>query len=248
MSRIVLTAASRVGCVRSNNEDMVLAFDKLIRSDVYATEFMTENMDRFVIAIADGMGGHKAGEVASSDVLSNLKFFLGDLPRNLSSGEFTEMMVEWLKSVNQIIDSKGRANPAMSDMGTTLVGVIFYNKKIYWINCGDSRLYRFRSGQLTLITSDHSLSNLRGETRHSNIITNCIGGGCKNSYMDMVDFTDDFISGDTYLLCSDGLNDMVNDNSIAELVASGANANQLCEAAIAAGGFDNVSVCVFKVQ
>ena len=63
MSRIILTAASRIGCVRSNNEDMVLAYDKLLRSDVYRTEFMTENTDRFIIALADGMGGHKAGEV-----------------------------------------------------------------------------------------------------------------------------------------------------------------------------------------
>lgn len=61
MSRIVLTAASRVGCVRSNNEDMVLAYDKFVRSEVYQTEFLTENTDRFVIAVADGMGGHNAG-------------------------------------------------------------------------------------------------------------------------------------------------------------------------------------------
>ena len=78
MSRIVLTAASRIGCVRSNNEDMVLAFDKLLRSDAYKTEFMTENTDRFIVAIADGMGGHNAGEVASEEVLSNLKFFIND--------------------------------------------------------------------------------------------------------------------------------------------------------------------------
>ena len=76
MSRIILTAASRVGRVRSNNEDMVLAYDKFIRSDLYGTEFSTENSDRFVIALADGMGGHKAGEVASSDALTNFHFFL----------------------------------------------------------------------------------------------------------------------------------------------------------------------------
>ncbi|MBR1548220.1 MAG: serine/threonine-protein phosphatase, partial [Prevotella sp.] len=64
MSRIVLTAASRVGCVRTNNEDMVLAYDKFIRSDAYRTEFDTRNSDRFVVAVADGMGGHNAGEVA----------------------------------------------------------------------------------------------------------------------------------------------------------------------------------------
>ncbi|MBQ2209460.1 MAG: serine/threonine-protein phosphatase [Prevotella sp.] len=248
MSRIILTAASRVGCVRTNNEDMVLAYDHFVRSDIYQTEFMTENHDRFVIALADGMGGHNAGEVASHDALSNLQYFLSDLPRGLSSGEFNEMMLEWLHSINQIIDSKGRVNPEMIDMGTTLVGVLFYNNKYYWMNCGDSRLYRFRDGKLTQLTTDHSLSNARGEKRHSNIITNCIGGGCKNSYMDMFDFTDDFLSGDTYILCSDGLNDMINDDTICSLVAEGANANGLCEAAIAAGGFDNVSVCVFKVE
>ena len=248
MSRIVLTAASRVGCVRSNNEDMILAYDKLLRSDIYRTEFMTENHDRFVIALADGMGGHKAGEVASSDTLTNLQFFLSDLPSGLASGEFNEMMTEWLHSINQIIDSKGRVNPEMAEMGTTLVAVIFYNTKYYWLNCGDSRLYRFRDGQLTQITTDHSLSQANGEKRHSNIITNCIGAGCKNSYMDMFEFTDDFLSGDTYILCSDGLNDMVKDEDIASMVAEGANANMLCQAAIDAGGYDNVSVCVFNVD
>lgn len=248
MSRIILTAASRIGCVRSNNEDMVLAYDKLVRSDVYRTEFMTENLDRFVIAVADGMGGHNAGEVASFDALSNLQFFLSDIPAKLSSGEFNEMMVEWLQSINQIVDSKGRANPSMADMGTTLVGVVYYNKKYYWINCGDSRLYRLRDGHLELITCDHSLSNIRGEKKHSNIITNCIGGGCKNSYMDIFEFTDDVIPGDTYMLCSDGLNDMVADSIIEERMNAGANANQLCQAAIDAGGYDNVSVCVFNVE
>ena len=58
MSRIVLTAASRVGCIRTNNEDMVLAYDKQVRSEAYCTEFESENTDRFVIAVADGMVLH----------------------------------------------------------------------------------------------------------------------------------------------------------------------------------------------
>jgi len=248
MSRIVLTAASRVGCVRSNNEDMVLAFDKMLRSDIYTTEFMTENSDRFVIAVADGMGGHNAGEVASADALSNLQFFLNDIPSKLSSVEFKEAMNDWLDSVNKTINAKGKAYKEMAEMGTTLVAVIYYRQKYYWMNCGDSRLYRYRNGVLTQLSTDHSINNLNGEKRHSNLITNCIGAGCRNSYMDMFDITDDFLSGDTYLLCSDGLNDMIDDNKIAALLADGANANQLCEAAIIAGGYDNVSVCVFKVE
>ena len=248
MSRIVLTAASRVGCVRSNNEDMVLAYDKFVRSEAYHTEFMTENVDRFVIALADGMGGHNAGEVASADVLANIQFFLNDLPKGLSVSEFNEMMVVWLDSVNKMINSKGHVDPALAEMGTTLVGLIFYGGKYYWINCGDSRLYRLRDGKLQQLSTDHSLNTIKGEKRHSNVITNCIGAGCKNSYLDIYEMTADFLQGDTYMLCSDGLSDMVHDEDIESLMVDGASANRLCEAAIEAGGYDNVSACVVSVM
>jgi len=248
MSRIMLTAASRVGCVRNNNEDMILAYDKLVRSDIYRSEFMTESIDRFAIAVADGMGGHRAGEVASSDALTNLQFFLSDLPSELTPVEFNEMMMVWLKSINKMIASKGRVDPSMAEMGTTLVGLVYYNNRYYWMNCGDSRIYRFRDGKLCQLSVDHSLNNMTGEKRHSNIITNCIGGGCKHSYMDIFDITDEFLPGDVYLLCSDGLNDMVHDEDIEQMLVDGANANQLCEAAIRNGGYDNVSACVVSVN
>lgn len=248
MSKIVLTAASRVGCVRGNNEDMVLAYDKFVRSEAYQTEFMTENVDRFVLALADGMGGHNAGEVASADVLANLQFFLNDLPKGLSISDFNEMMYSWLDSVNSMIASKGLLDPAMLNMGTTLVAVVYYEGKYYWINCGDSRLYRLRDGEMKQLSTDHSLNTIMGEKRHSNIVTNCIGGGCKNSYLDLYEFTADFLEGDAYLLCSDGLSDMVKDADIKRLMVEGANANTLCEAAIEAGGYDNVSACVFSVS
>ena len=248
MSRIVLTAASRVGCIRSNNEDMVLAYDKMVRSDAYRTEFMTENNERFVIALADGMGGHRAGEVASEQTLSSLKFFINDIPRGLSISEFNETMVKWLHFINETINRRGHSDPSLLDMGTTLVAVIYYGGKLFWLNCGDSRLYRLRDGKLQQITTDHSLSNANGEKKHSNIITNCIGAGCKDSYIDLYEFTADFKSGDTYMLCSDGLNDMVDFEDIEQLMNEGCSANGLCEAAIEAGGFDNVSVCVFHVE
>ena len=248
MSRITLTAASRVGCIRDNNEDMVLAFDRLIRSEAYKTEFMTENMDRFVIALADGMGGHNAGEVASEETLSNLKFFISDLPGSLSAGEFHEMIVEWLSSINKIIASKGHVDPSMAEMGTTLVGVVYYAGRYYWLNCGDSRLYRLRDRRLVQLTTDHSLNTMTGQKKHSNIITNCIGAGCKNSYVDMEEFTSDCLPGDSYLICSDGLSDMISDAVIEDLMNRHASANKLCEAAIEAGGYDNVSACVVSVM
>lgn len=248
MSRIVITAASRVGCVRNNNEDMIFAYDKFVRSEAYQTEFMTENVDRFVIALADGMGGHLAGEVASADTLENLRFFVSDMPKGLSVSEVNKAMEVWLESIHKIITSKGHADPSMEGMGTTLVAVIYYEGKYFWINCGDSRLYRLRDGKLAQLTTDHSLNTLRGEKRHSNIITNCIGAGCKHTYMDMVEFTDDFRHGDVYMVCSDGLSDMVSDDVIEQMMINGVSANRLCEAAIEKGGFDNVSVCVFSVM
>ena len=247
MSKFSITAASRVGCIRSNNEDMVLVWDHYIRNDFYRTDIDRSALSRFVIALADGMGGHNAGEVASQETLEDLHYFIGDLPAGLSSGDFYEAMCEWLTSVNVRISSRGLGDPELAEMGTTLVGIICYDNKFYWINCGDSRLYRFRDGVLTQLTTDHSLNTLTGTKRHSNIITNCIGAGCKTSFIDQYEFTESLQPGDLYLLCSDGYSDMVPDEETTRLLAEGADANELCEAAIAAGGYDNVSACVIRI-
>jgi protein phosphatase len=116
------------------------------------------------------------------------------------------------------------------------------------LNCGDSRLYRMRQGQLCQLTTDHSLNKLLGSDQHSNVITNCIGGGTKNSFLDLSKITDDVKPTDIYLLCSDGLTDMVTDDKIESLLRNGADANTLCQAAIDAGGLDNVSACVIDVE
>ena len=248
MITVHMTAASNVGCVRRQNEDMVLLGNHFVRNDAFTTRVDLTNNDRYIVAVADGMGGHNAGEVASELVMQNLKFYVKDLPKGLSSGELEEAINDWLQSVHQTVNARGRVNKSMSDMGTTLVGLLYYGKRYFWMNCGDSRLYRLRDGQLEQITTDHSLINAEGEKKHSNVITNCIGAGCDDTFIDMIEFTDDFKIGDTYVLCSDGLNDMVPDVIIARMLQEGATANDLCEEAIAAGGFDNVSVCVLRVE
>lgn len=248
MEKLSITAVSRIGCVRSNNEDMVLVWDQYVRNNSYRTEIYPSSHDRFVIAVADGMGGHNAGEVASQETLTNLHFFINDMPVGLTSGALNEMMIEWLNSINKIIESKGVSNPSLCEMGTTLVGIIYYSHKFYWLNCGDSRLCRFRDGHLQQLSTDHSLNSMTGTKKHSNIITNCIGAGCHHSFIDMFEFTEDVLQGDTFVLCSDGLNDMISDSEIEQLLANGSEANELCQAAIDAGGFDNVSVCVIKVK
>lgn len=245
---LFVTAASRVGCVRSNNEDMVLVGSSFIRNDALRKTIELTPEKRTLLAVADGMGGHQSGEVASSDALHNLHFFFNDLPAGLTAGEFNEMMVVWLESINNIIDSKGSVDERFKGMGTTLVGIAYNNGNFFSMNCGDSRLYRLRNGALQQLTTDHSLNTMLGSSKHSSIITNCIGGGCKNSYMDIVRMTDDIQPSDIYLLCSDGLSDMLNDQQIEVLLKSGADADALCLAAIEAGGFDNVSACVIEIK
>lgn len=236
-----------MGCVRHNNEDMVLVNDKFIRNGKHWTMIDTDSCERYLIALADGMGGHCGGEVASSDVLHNLQFYFSDLPSALSVEDFNEAIYEWLESINNIIDSKGRSEARYNGMGTTLVALAFYNREFYWMNCGDSRLYRLHGSSLKQLTTDHSLSNLMGSERHSNIITNCIGGGCKMSYIDMVQCTTEVLTSDVLLLCSDGLTDMLSDDEIQTLLENGADASKLCKAAELAGGYDNVSACVIKI-
>lgn len=245
--KLNISAASYVGSVRHNNEDMVLVGSRFIRNDQYWTMADTTDNDRYLVALADGMGGHSSGEVASSDTLHNLQFYYGDLPSNLSVEDFNEAIFEWLESMNHIIDSKGRSDARFEGMGTTLVALGYYNNNFYWMNCGDSRFYRMHGQSLKQISTDHSLSNLVGSGEHSNIITNCIGGGCKMSYIDMVQCTADINSGDVLLLCSDGLTDMLTDMEILTLLESGADAAKLCKAAEQAGGYDNVSAAVIKI-
>ena len=241
-----MTAASKVGCVRSQNEDMVLLGSHFVRNDAFSTRVDLTNSDRYIMAVADGMGGHNRGDVASSDALHNLEFYFHDLPTDLSPESIKDKFEDWLVSINNIIDSKGRSDEQYKGMGTTLVGLAFYEGQFYTLNCGDSRLYRFRDGDLTQLTSDHSLSNMLGSSQHSNVITNCIGGGATSSFIDIVNITDDIKEGDVYMLCSDGLTDMLPDSIIYTLLAEGSDANTLCDAAVAAGGLDNVSCCVLQ--
>ena len=248
MITLHLTAASRIGCVRHQNEDMILLGNHFIRDDEYQTHVELTKSDRFLVAVADGMGGHNRGDVASSDTLNNLHFFFHDLPTGMEPGSFNEMIVDWLESINNFVASKGRADEQFKGMGTTLVALAYYEGEFYSMNCGDSRLYRFRDGDVAQLTTDHSLSSLMGDEKHSSVITNCIGGGCVSSYIDLVQLTPDVQVGDIYLLCSDGLTDMMSDHRLAILLSEGADADILCNAAIERGGFDNVSVCLINIK
>ena len=247
MIRLDITSVSNIGCVRSQNEDMILVDSHFVRDSEFSTQVSLNHTDRYLVAIADGMGGHNRGDVASSDTLRNLQYFFSDIPEELNASDFNEAMVEWLDSINNFVASKGRADEQFKGMGTTLVGLAYYYGDFYSMNCGDSRLYRLRHGELIQLTTDHSLNNMLGSEKHTNIITNCIGGGSKTSYLDLIRMTD-VQSGDVYMLCSDGLSDRISDHVIAQMLTAGADATALCGAAIDAGGYDNVSCCVITLK
>ncbi len=248
MLKLNITAASKVGCVRDNNEDMLLVGEWFVRNSNMKTVVQMADTDRYMMALADGMGGHNSGEVASSETLHNLQFYFNDIPSSLGPGGFNETMCEWLESINHIIEAQGHEEPKYRKMGTTLVALAYYSGNFFWINCGDSRLYRLHDNGLTQLTTDHSLNNLLGSKEHTSVITNCIGGGCSTSYLDMMLCTDEVLPGDTFLLCSDGLSDMLSDQEIELLLIDGCDALKLCESAEDAGGFDNVSAIVIRVE
>ena len=248
MLTLNISASSHVGRVRTNNEDMVLVGEWFIRNTSMRETHRITDSDRYIVALADGMGGHQSGEIASSEVLHNLQFFFSDIPAKLAPGDINEAFYEWLESINNTIDAEGKNEPKKTGMGTTLVVLLYYAGEFYWLNCGDSRLYRLHDGKLQQLTTDHSLNNLLGEKSHSNIITNCIGGGCKTSFIDIVQCSDMVTAGDKFLMCSDGLTDMLSDEDIEKLLSTDCTADDLCNAAEKAGGFDNVSVAVIKVD
>ena len=144
MSHLNISASSRTGCVRTNNEDMILVGEELLRNGLSHADFETTESNRCMLAIADGMGGHNCGEVASYDALTNMSFYFKDLPSNLDEKDFVDAMTNWLKSICLAVDAKGKENPMYKGMGTTFVALTYYSGRYYWLNCGDSRLYRLR--------------------------------------------------------------------------------------------------------
>ena len=194
---------SATGPTRSSNEDSAITFYPY---DSYHTVFAM---------VADGMGGHNAGEIASSMACQSAKRLLRDTGKKLSS----ELLAEVLKKANEEIYSASLHNPDYTGMGTTAVMLAIDQDKLYHAHVGDSRLYRLRQHTLQQLTSDHTLVNQmlqNGEITpqqaegHSmkNVITRALGTAdtvepeiSKNSI--------DVLPGDRFLLCSDGLYDVL---------------------------------------
>jgi len=237
----------------------------------------TNNEDSFAIdpetgffVIADGMGGHSHGEVASKmaidvtketirkSILNGHKAIVGKVNPKLT--ERTNQLASAVRLANQFIFESAKSNPKQSGMGTTIDGVLLEKNKISIAHVGDSRVYLVREGKLTQVTQDHSLvadqvrqGILKAEeaekSPNKNILTRALGVD-ENTEIDC--YETDAKVGDIWIGCTDGLNKMVTDEEILKTVPLMKTpkmiAEHLVDLANAAGGVDNVTVVVAQLR
>ncbi len=247
--KLRITAVCDKGCVRENNEDMVLVGKKLLR-DNRLQGAIESNKEHpiFIVAVADGMGGANAGEVASQMVLEMIRDGIYRLSSDLDVEALKSAITSLCLEAHQKVLNQGLADPVKQGMGTTLVGLLYYEGRLILINAGDSRLYRFRNGTLMQVSRDHSLRELSGNiVVPSNVIVNSFGGG-NNFYVDVEPAGKKVLDGDIFFLCSDGVSDMLNDEEIEEILGKEEFDDKLLEAAKDKGGKDNISYVVVEVS
>lgn len=213
--------------------------------------------------LADGMGGHRAGEVASRMAVDVMARYCVDAfaTEAKSRRRGLDTLRDAIHAANIAIFEMARHTPEYTGMGATVVTVLFQNHELCASHVGDSRLYRLRDGRLELLTQDHSVVQEllnRGlvtpeQARQSvskNLVTRALGvdAGVQVELRTLA-----VQAGDLYLLCSDGLNDVLTDPEIEYLLTTPAAgpdeiARRLVDAANAAGGPDNISVIVVRVD
>ena len=253
LTALEIVSQTHSGMVRSHNEDSV--------------GFVTECG---LVVLADGMGGYNAGEVASGIVVSVVTAEIAKALRNARPTDRDEesgkelavlLLRDNIQKANLSVFHAAHSKQQYAGMGTTIVSALFYDNRVAVAHVGDSRMYRLRGEVLEAITRDHSLLQEQIDSgvlsveearlsKNKNLVTRAVGIDSKVA-------TDihlhDVMVGDIYLLCSDGLNDMVQDDDIQSvLFAMQGNlplaAEQLIQMANDNGGRDNVSVVLVKVK
>lgn len=247
---LYIDAKCNVGQARKHNEDMILFMYEPLRDgklEYQYSKILPESCD--MLAVCDGMGDANGGEVASErTVLSLRKYMSNCMSRLYDYEQMGEGLRSWQQEMHKELLEAGRETPELKGMGCTLAGLCFVHGHIFHINCGDCRLYRLRDRTLKQLSHDHSLRKEMGgdERVPGNVIMNSIGGGDR-TYLDITEITDTVEINDLYLLCSDGLSDMLTDEEIAAVLCRQATADALVEAANEKGGTDNISVCLIHV-
>jgi PPM family protein phosphatase len=253
-SSVVLEMATRsdTGRVRPHNEDSVFVKPEL-----------------GLVVLADGMGGYNAGEVASSMATtllgSGLTAALAERSPDDPAGDgrlwAQVALAREIGCTNEVIHEAAANQPQYFGMGTTVVVALFYDDRVTIAHVGDSRLYRLREGALEVLTRDHSVlqeqvddgiitpEQARQSKKSNNLLTRALGA---DPVVDADIVNKEMRPGDLYLLCSDGLTDMLSDGTIAEVLRDLGElpdrcAERLVELANENGGRDNVTVALVRV-
>ena len=227
MITLLAAAASEVGLVRQNNEDAVYS-------------------GRWLFAVADGLGGHAAGELASAAVIESVRSHDAEA----DPAVLLQVLGQAVAEANRAVARSVAEDPARLGMGTTLTAALCSGNQAGLVHIGDSRAFRLRNGQLRQITEDHVMGKLVSNAGDlAPVMTRYLDGRPDRSpdlgYRELR-------PGDRYLLCSDGLSPIVADSALGEVLASAAGpgeaVRQLVALAEDAGGPDNISVIVIDVR
>src|SRR6185295_2155319 len=248
--RVDVAARSHPGHHRANNEDHFFVgrlgrtLETLISSLPAGDVPEIAEEVNHVMLIADGMGGHAAGEVASRMAISTLIGLALDIPDwffkmdEAHAPEIERRSRERVQEVGAILIERAEEDEALHGMGTTLTVARNIGRDLLITHVGDSRAYVLRAGSLHRLTRDHTYAQLLVDTgqltpdevadsRHRHVLTNALGGSCGDVEVDT-----DLLrleNGDRLLLCSDGLTDLVDDLTITEIVRDAPRAEDACE-------------------
>jgi PPM family protein phosphatase len=232
-----------VGLKRDNNQDSILVDKKL-----------------HLFVVADGMGGHKGGEVASALAVETMQEVFESELSDATNLHPRELLRKAYKEASRRIYIKStRENPELMGMGTTMVAGFAAKGKLFFANVGDSRAYLYRDNNLWQLTEDHSLIN--EQIRHGvvdpnnpeafvgrNVITRSVGF---EEHVDVDVIEREVSPGEIYLLCSDGLSGLVTNEKITEIL-KGYPPNEAVAKCISEakrqGGDDNISVIIFQAK
>lgn len=245
--QLEFASAIDTGRARSNNEDTVKVDPAL-----------------GLAVLADGMGGYNAGEIASdmaaTVMLENLSRWVWDSEQSQSDLQIRAALDRAAQAANTAVYEAANAHAEYAGMGTTLVAAMFEARRVWVAHIGDSRAYRLRGNQIEQLSRDHSLLQEQLDagiltpeeaaySMHRNLVTRAVGVEVS---VDLEVHAHDLLPGDTILLCSDGLSDMLPDHIIGQ-VMSGHDAVEpmaqaLVDAANAAGGRDNIAVILVRAK
>ncbi|MEL5894825.1 protein phosphatase 2C domain-containing protein [Bacteroides sp. GD17] len=272
--KIKLAAGTNVGLVRKNNEDNFVVNRDLSQTEWFVPQSSeTISLGKFgsLLVVADGMGGTNAGEVASAIAIETIQdaFTTEKLEKIVtqegivnSEEAIEEFLTKVVKTADLNIVNTSKEDSSTQGMGTTIVLAWILNDKAYITWCGDSRCYVFNANSgFYRLSKDHSYvqdlvdqGKLNPENTfdhpYSNIITRCLGDPTNRSNPDFRSYS--LKDGDILLLCSDGLCGLCHDEEIMEIIEAnqedlGVCKDQLIEAALAAGGYDNVTIVLCHI-